>query len=163
VQNFLDKFEAVQNFLDDADFREWKRRCIKQRYVAAKHPCYDGAMATCVDYEIRCGSWNLRLVLETYVTPAIWHSSISYFKRIGDETVYDKATGLPIFEVPQDALLCVKDWTKEELDVARSLLGDLMGPLIVTKDQRMIERQGFFALHWITEAAEVNKRLAQRN
>jgi hypothetical protein len=38
-----------------------------------------------------------------------------------------------------------------------------MGPLIAAKDQKMIEQQGFFALHWITDAHEVNKRLAQRN
>ena len=153
----------MQNFLDAADYKEWKRRCTKQRYIAARNPCYDGAMVTCIDYELHCGPWNLRLVLETFCEPAIWHANISYFKQIGNETIYDKCTGLPVFEAPQDALLCVKDWTHEELDIARSLLGDLMGPLIAGKDQPMIERQGFFALHWITEAEEVNKRLAQRN
>jgi hypothetical protein len=153
----------MQNFLDSAEYAEWKRRCVKQRYIAAKNPAYDGAMATCVDFEIACGPWNLRLVLETFTIPSILHANISYFKRIGDEVVYEKATGLPIFEVPQDALLCVKEWNKEELDVARSLLGDLMGPLIPSKDTRVIERQGFFALHWIVDAEEVNKRLAERN
>jgi hypothetical protein len=153
----------MQDFLDAADYAEWKRRCIKQRYIAAKNPAYDGAMATCVDFEISCGPWNLRLVLETYVYPAIWHASISYFKKIGDETIYDKCTGLPIFEAPQDALLLVREWNKEELDVARSLLGDLMGPLIPRKDTRVIEDLRFFAMHWIVEAAEVNKSLAQRN
>jgi|SRR5215472_12221565 len=153
----------MQNFLDSEEYAKWKRRCIRQRYIAAKNPCYEGAMATCVDFEVDCGPWNLRLVLETYVIPAIWHASISYFKRIGDQTVYDKVTGLPIFEAPQDALMCAKDWTHEEDDTARSLLGDLMGPLIVDKDQRVIERKELFAMHWITEAAEVNKRLAARN
>jgi len=153
----------MQNFLDSDEYAMWKWRCIKQRHIAARNPCYDEGMVTCTDFEISCGPWNLRLVLETFTAPPIWHANISYFKRIGDETIYDKCTGLPIFEVPQDALLCVKDWTHEELDVARSLLGDLMGPLIAAKDQKMIERQGFFALHWMTDAEEVNKRLARRN
>lgn len=154
---------GMRNFLDSTEFAEWKRRCIRQRYIAAKNPCYEDVMATCVDYEVSCGPWNLRLVLETFTHPAIWHACISFFKQIGNETVYDKCTGLPLFEAPQDALLCVKDWNHEELDVARSLLGDLMGPLIASKDQKMIERKGFFALHWITDAEEVNKRLAARN
>jgi hypothetical protein len=142
----------------------WKRRCTKQRYIAAKNPCYEAVMATCVDFEISCGpEWNLRLVLETFVHPPIWHANISHFRQIGNETIYDKATGLPIFEVPQDALLLVKEWSKEELDVARSLLGDLMGPLIPSKDTRVIEDKRFFALHWIVDAHEVNKRLAERN
>jgi hypothetical protein len=153
----------MQNFLDKEEYAQWKWRCTKQRFIAARHPCYDGAMATCTDYEVHCGPWNLRLVLETFCAPAIWHANISYFKQIGNETIYDKVTGLPIFEVAQDALLCVKDWNHEELDVARSLLGDLLGPLIAAKDQRVIERKGFFALHWISEAAEVNKHLAARN
>lgn len=154
----------MRNFLDAADYAVWKQRCIKQRFIAAKNPCYEEAMATCVDYETACGPWNLRLVLETFTLPCpIWHASISYFKEIGGEVVKDKATGLPLFVEPQDALLCVKEWNHEELDVARSLLGDLMGPLIAAKDQKMIERQGFFALHWLTDAEEVNKRLAQRN
>ena len=153
----------MKNFLDHDEYREWKRRCTRQRYIAAKHPCYDGAMATCSDFEISCGPWNLRLVLETFCEPAIWHASISYFKEIGAETIYDKCTGLPVFEAPQDALLCVKDWNHEELDIARSLLADLVGPLIPSKDQRVIERQGFFALHFILDADEVNRNLARRN
>jgi hypothetical protein len=153
----------MQNFFDSAEYQQWKTRCIRQRYIAAKNPCYDEGMVICEDFEVQVGPWNLRLVLETFMEPPVWHANISYFKKIGDETIYDKATGLPIFEAPQDALLCVKDWNNEELDIARSLLGDLMGPLIAAKDQKMIEQQGFFALHWITDAHEVNKRLAQRN
>jgi hypothetical protein len=154
----------VRNFLDSAEYEQWKRRCIKQRYIAAKNPCYEEVMVTCVDFELSCGpQWNLRLVLETFTDPPIWHANISYFKQIGNETIYDKCTGLPVFEVPQDALLCVKDWNYEELDVARALLGDLMGPLIPSKDTKVLERQGFFALHWIVDANEVRQRLAERN
>ena len=120
-------------------------------------------MATCVDFEVGCGPWNLRLVLETYTERPIWHASISYFKQIGNEVVYDKATGLPIFEAPQDALLLVKEWNKEEIDVARSLLGDLMGPLIPSEDTEVVEDKRFFAMHWIVDAEKVNKLLARRN
>jgi hypothetical protein len=153
----------MKNFLDKEEFAIWKKRCIKQRYIAAKNPCYDEGMVQCEDFEVHCGPWNLRLVLETFCTPAIWHGNISYFKQIGNEVVYDKATNLPIFEAPQDALLLCKDWTAEEKDVARSLLGDLVGPLIVAKDTKVIEREGFFALHWILDAAQVNQQLARRN
>ena len=153
----------MRNFLDKADYAEWKRRCLKQRYIAGENPCDEPAMATCTDYEISCGPWNLRLCLERYVTPAVWHASISYFKKIGDEVVRDKATGLPVFEAPQDALILVKDWSNEELDVARSLLGDLMGPIIAGKEQPVIERKVFFALHWLTGEYDAAKAQANRN
>jgi hypothetical protein len=153
----------MQNFLDQADYALWKRRCTRQRYIAARNPCYDEGMVTCVDFEIACGPWNLRLVLETFVNPPIWHANISYFKQIGNETIYDKATGLPVFEAPQDALLCVKEWTGEELDVARSLLADLFGPLLIDKDQPVLERQGFFALHHIMDAHDVARRVGRKN
>jgi len=158
----------MQNFLDKEDYALWKNRCIKQRYIAAKNPCYEDAMVTCEDFEVHLPpsepDWNLRLVLETFVHPRpIWHANISHFKLIGNEIVTDKATGLPVFEVGQRALVLVKDWTDEEKDVARSLLGDLMGPLIPSKDTRVLEDQRFFAMHWIVDAVEVNKRLAQKN
>src|SRR5215472_4833660 len=158
----------MQNFLDKEDYALWKNRCIKQRYIAAKNPCYDPGMVTCEDFEVHLPpsepEWNLRLVLETFIRPRpIWHANISHFKLIGNETVLDKATGLPVFEVGQRALVLVKDWTDEEKDVARSLLGDLMGPLIPSKDTRVLEDQRFFAMHWIVDAVEVNKRLAQKN
>lgn len=153
----------MKNFLDKEEYALWKQRCIKQRYIAAKNPCDEMEMASCTDYEISCGPWNLRLCLERYVEPAMWHASISYFKQIGNETVYEKATGLPIFEAPQDALILVKDWSDEELDVARSLLGDLMGPIIAGETQRVIERKVFFALHWLTGEEEAAKERASRN
>jgi hypothetical protein len=153
----------MQNFLDKEEYAEWKRRCTKQRYIAIKNPCDEQEMATCVDYEISCGPWNLRLCLERFIEPSQFHASISFFKQIGNETVYEKATGLPIFEVPQDALVLVKEWSKEELDTARSLLGDLLGPLIPAKDTRVIERKVFFALHWLVDEKQVSEQLAHRN
>ena len=153
----------MQNFLDKEDYKEWKRRCVKQRYIARMNPCDEQEMATCTDFEISCGPWNLRLCLERYVQPAVWHASISYFKKIGDEIVRDKATGLPIFEAPKDALLLVKDWNHEELDVARSLMGDLMGPLIAGKTQQVREVKVFFALHWLTSEYDAAKEQASRN
>lgn len=154
----------MKHFLDKDDYREWKRRCTRQRYIARTNPCDESAMATCTDFEISCGhEWNLRLCLERYVQPAVWHASISHFKTIGNETVFDKLTGLPIFEQEQDALILVKDWSGEELDVARSLLGDLMGPLIAGRTQQVIERKVFFALHWLTGEYDAAKEQANRN
>jgi len=157
----------VQNFLDKQDYDLWKKRCIKQRFIAAKNPCYDEGMVTCEDFEIHLPpsepDWNLRLVLETFCTPAIWHASISHFKTIGDETVYDKVTGLPMFETAKRALLLVKDWDHEEIDTARSLLGDLMGPLLVSQDIPVTEDQKVFAMHWIIKLEDVVKRVAKTN
>lgn len=147
----------MQNFLDAQEYAQWKDRCKLQRRVAAENPCTDGAMATCIDFDVDCGPrWHLRLVLERYVEPPIWHASISQSKEIGNETVFDKRTGLPIFETPREALIVVNEWTGEERDVARSLLGDLMGPLINRQDQRVIEAQRLFAMHWITTEEEVS-------
>jgi hypothetical protein len=155
----------VKNFLDKEEYKLWKTRCIKQRYIAAQNPCSEMAMSTCTDYEVSCGPWNLRLCLERYIDPPQWHASISYFKEIGNEIIRDKATGLPIFEAPQDALLLVKDWNHEELDVARSLLGDLMGPLIAGKTQLVREMKVpfGFALHWLSSEKDVNDAMARRN
>ena len=141
----------------------WKRRCLRQRYIAGENPCDEKEMATCTDFEVSCGPWNLRLVLERFINPPQWHASISYFKKIGDETIRDKATGLPIFEAPQDALLLVKEWSHEELDVARSLLGDLMGPIIAGKTQPVKEAKVYFALHWLTGEKDAAKAQAARN
>jgi hypothetical protein len=153
----------MQNFLDAEEYREWKRRCTRQRFIAIKNPCDEQAMATCTDFEVSCGPWNLRLCLERFIQPSQWHASISFFKQIGNETVYEKATGLPIFEAPQDALVLVKEWNKEELDTARSLLGDLLGPLIPAKDTRVREVKVFFCLHWLVNDNEVSEQLARRN
>ena len=154
----------MKNFLDKEDYMEWKRRCTKQRYIAAKNPCYDKAMVTCVDFELSCGpEWNLRLVLETFTDTPIWHASISHITQIGGEVVYEKSTGLPIFVAPQDAMVVVKEWSHEERDVADSLLGDLMGPLIPSKDTHVEVTEVVLALHWIVDAIKVNEALAARN
>lgn len=153
----------MQNFLDKDDYKEWKRRCTKQRYIARTNPCDELGMATCTDFEVSCGPWNLRLCLERFCQPSQWHASISYFKQIGNEIVRDKATGLPIFEAPQDALLLVKEWNHEELDIARSLLADLMGPIIAGKTQPVKEVKVFFALHWLTGEVDAAKAQAERN
>lgn len=154
----------MRNFLDSKDYEAWKERCAAQRRIAALNPCYEKAMVTCVDFDVDCGpEWHLRLVLETYTPRPIWHASISHITRVGDQAVYDKQTGLPIFLAPQDAMVMVKDWTHEEKDVADSLLGDLVGPLIAAKDQRVDVHDVGFARHWILSAEEVARNIARRN
>ena len=155
----------MRNFLDSYDYQLFKSRCIKQRYIAARNPCTQLAMVTCEDFEMPpVGPWNLRLVLERYLEPSQWHASISYRKEIGSQTVFDKATGLPMFEAPQDGMVMVGSWSNEELDIARSLLGALMGPLIAAPDQQVTETRApqFFALHWTTGEADAAKAQATR-
>lgn len=146
----------MQN-LNSTEIAEWKSRCAIQRSIARANPCTEAVVATCSDFETKLGPWNLRLFLATWRQPHVWVGSISYFKQIGDETVYDKATGLPIFEVPQDALMCVKDWTHEEKDIAKSLLADLFGPLIHDKAQPVMEAMGMFGLNWVTKEADARR------
>ena len=152
----------MQN-LNPSEIEEWKARCRKQREIARANPCTEPVMCTCLDFEATLGPWNPRLVIKAWVKPPIWDGSISYFKHIGDETIYDKNTGLPIFEAPQDALLCVKDWSPEELDIARGLLGDLFGPLIHHRDQQVVENKGLFCLTWMVTVKSAQQSVAASN
>ena len=153
----------MQNFLDSAEYAMWKQRCKNHRRIAAENPCHYKAMVACIDYEFDCGpAWNFRLVLETFLRPPIWHATISHVKKIEDEIVYDKLTGLPIFETAREGMVFVKDWTTEELDVARSLLADVMGPLLIDEDQPALEVQEIFALHHILNANDVAQRIARK-
>ena len=133
------------------------------RSVARCNPCYDPEMVSLADFYHKIGPWNLHLVLETYIKPSQWHGSISYFKEVAHETVYDRETGKPIFEAPKDAMLEVKDWTPEELDIARDLLAGMFGPLIHDAQQRVVEHKGAMALHWTTLEVDARKAAARGN
>lgn len=146
--------------LNTEELAQWRSTCKKMRALARENPCYDIRMVMLDDYGTRLGPWNLRLVLLTCIKPAIYQASVSLIKEIGDELVYDEH-GVPLFDVPKAGIVCVDDWTHEDLDEARSLLGDLMGPLINREDQRVNEGyvKGGMALNWTTEMKDAHQRV----
>lgn len=144
---------------------EWKATCRKQRDIARCNPSTCPEMSSCMDYDCTCGPYNLRIVLERYMVPSSWHGSISYMPDIGEQTVYDKVTGLPIFDVPKQGMIKVKEWKKEEYDTARDLLGELFGPLIHDEHQQVVETSlpDGFCLHWLVREEDTRHAIPQEN
>jgi hypothetical protein len=152
----------VQN-LNDIEIARWKLECRKLRQIACSNPCYHVAMASCEDFETALGPWHFRLFMLTAMEPHVWIGSVSYMKEIGDETVYDKETGVPIFNAPKDALIVAGEWTHEEKDIARSLLADLFGPLIHDKHQPVKEETMVFSMNWIVNDKDARRAAAMEN
>ena len=146
--------------LNAKEIAEWKETCKRQRDIARCNPAYDVRMALIDDYGVRLGPWALRLHLATYMKPPMWNASISLMKVIAEDVVYDN-NGQPIFEVPKEGILCVDDWTQEDYSEARDLLGDLMGPLLHSHDQRVIEGavKGDMVLTWLTAQKDADQRI----
>lgn len=146
--------------LNTAEIAEWKETCKRQRDIARCNPCTDPRMVPLDDFGVRLGPWALRLTLDAFLKPPMWHGSVSLFKKIGDETVYGP-DGVPIFEVPQEGLLAVESWSREDYDEARELLGNLFGSLINHADQRVIEgyTPNGMVLNWMTSNKDADQRI----
>ncbi len=146
--------------LNAKEIAEWKETCKRQRDIARRNPAYDPRMVLLEDFSVRLGPWALRLTLDAFMKPPMWHASISLIKQIGDELVYG-ADGVPIFEVPKEGVLAIDDWTQEDYSEARDLLGDLMGALINHPDQRVIEGYvpGGMAMNWMTSNKDADQRI----
>lgn len=142
----------MQN-LNSQEQVDWQRRCARQRDLARTSPCFHPGQALMECYGFALGPWNCRLTLDRFFNPPSWHGTVSLFKEIGDEAVTD-AEGRHIFDVPQDALLAVNSWTKEDLDIAKDVLGEMFGPLIHGEHQQVVVMKGIFALHWATSEKE---------
>lgn len=144
--------------LNSEEQAKWKETCKRQRDIARCNPCTCVAMVSCEDFDCEVGPWHLRLTLDAYLNPPQWHGSISLMKEIGDELVYDEK-GVPLFEVPKDAMIAVNDWTPEEYDNARDLMGALFGPLINSSDQRVVEARVSMTLQWFTSNKDAQRRI----
>jgi hypothetical protein len=142
------------------EIAKWKETCKRQRDIARTNPCYDPRMVLLEDFSVRLGPWMLRLTLDTYLKPPMWHGTVALMKQLGDETVYGP-DGMPIFEVPQEGIVAVESWTREDYSEARDLLGDLFGSLINHVDQRVIE--GYvpsgMSLQWLTSNKDADQRI----
>ena len=146
--------------LSNEEISKWKSRCKMQRDIARCHPCYDPRMCLLDDYSVRLGPWSFKLTLNTFMKPPMWCASVSLIKQLGDELVYG-ADGVPIFEVPKEGALAIKEWSQEDYSEARDLLGDLMGSLINHPEQRVIEGRmpDGMVLSWMTSNKDADQRI----
>lgn len=117
--------------------------------MARTAPCYDPRQALMECYKLHLGPWNFTFTLDAFLKPPMWHGTVSLFKQIGHETVRDEG-GRQIFEAPQEALMAVSSWDREEYDAARELLGGLFGELIANPHTQVVVNKAIFGLHWLT-------------
>ncbi len=149
------------NFHDKYDLEKWRERCAEQRGIAQQWPAYDARMSSVDEYGFRIGPWSLRLILEIWQKPYMWHSSAAIFEHIGYETM---AISEGMYrggkvEVPQDALLAVKSWVPEHFEQARYLMAEALGPELKAGDKFQVaeEHQGLWCLHWRIKYQEPEK------
>lgn len=139
------------NFYNGADIAKWKEQCADQRKVAETYPAYDARMSSVDEFGWKLGPWSLRLVLEIWQKPFLWHASAAIFEHIAYETVtIDQGLykGAKV-EVPQDALLALSSWHEEHHEQARFVLNEILGPILRPGDkhQPAEEFDGLWAKH----------------
>lgn len=140
------------NFVAKWDIANWRQKCEEQRKVALQWPAYDPRMSAVEEYGWKIGPWSVRLCLEIWKKPYVWHASAAIFEHIAYETVaFDKGpmAGAKV-EVPQDALLAVSSWVEEHHEQARFLMGEMLGPYLTPGDkhQPAQEFDGLWCKHW---------------
>jgi hypothetical protein len=135
------------NFWDQKDIGKWKERCAEQRKIAETYPAYDLRMSSVDEYGWTLGPWSLRLVLEIWQKPFMWHASAAIVEQIGYESV--TLNSRQKVELPQDALLSVSAWVPEHYEQARFVLAEMLGPALRPNDdsQRAEEYLGLWAMH----------------
>lgn len=143
------------NFHNRADFKRWKKQCEEQRRIAQKWPAYNPRMGNVEEYGWRLGPWSVRLTLEIWRKPYVWHCSAAIFEQVALETVvFDNGpmAGAKV-EVPQDALLMMSSWHYEHYEQARYIMGEALGPELKPGDnhQPAMEFRGNCALHWLVK------------
>ena len=135
------------NFHNRADIRRWKDKCAEQRRIALKWPPYDERMSSVEEYGWTLGPWSLRLVLEIWQKPYMWHASVACVEEISLETIKMENGGT--FDVPQDALLARQSWHPEHVEQADFILNEMLGDLIRANDnsQQVLVYDGLWARH----------------
>ena len=139
------------NFSNRADIKRWKHKCEEQRRIALKWPAYQREMCDVEEYGWMLGPWSLRLVLEIFRKPYMWHASVAILEHIAYESVQG-ANG-ERFEVPQDALLSRTSWHPEHTEQADFILNGIFGDLIRANDnsQQVLIYDGLWARHFLTK------------
>lgn len=132
------------------DTEALRELCTKARKAAKNNPCYRPMDIGDERLEFRFGNWFVRCSIDKF-SPGkapTWHGSVSILEEVGEQSV-QLESGI-IIKVPQDAMLASESWTDDHKKQARFLLGELLGPVILTESQQVVEHLGLFALHWIT-------------
>ena len=134
------------NFHDRADIAKWREKCADQLKIAQTYPCYDVRMCEVEQFGFKIGPWSLRLTLEIFEKPYMWHGSAAVIEQIGYETVHSKMGDLGI---PQDALLSRSSWHPEHEQQADFLLNGMFGDLIRAGDnsQQILVFDGLWGRH----------------
>ena len=134
------------NFANVRDITTWKERCAEQRKIALEWPAFDPQMSSIEEYGWKLGPWSLRLVLEIWKKPYMWHGSAAVIEHIGYEMV---DTNVGKIGVPQDALLSRTSWHPEHEQQADFLLNGMFGGLIRANDksQQILVFDGLWGRH----------------
>lgn len=137
------------NFHDRWDLANWKEKCADQRKIAEEWPAYDPKMLGVEEYGWKIGPWSVRLTLDIWKKPYMWHASAAIVEHVAYETVTVNEgiyKGVSM-EVPQDALLAVSSWVEEHHQQARFLLNEMLGPILRPDDkqQQALEHDGLWA------------------
>lgn len=120
------------SFHNRADIKRWRDICAEQRRVALRWPAYDPRMSSIEEYGFRLGPWSLRLVLEIWKKPYLWHASAACIHHIGYETFHGERG--ETFEIPKDELIERAKWLPEHVEQADFLLNGIIGDLIRAED-----------------------------
>jgi hypothetical protein len=140
------------NFSNKYDIATWKEKCAEQRKIALMYPAYDLRMSGVEEYGWTIGPWSVRLVLEVWKKPYLWHASAAIIEHIGYETVTvnDGLYRGSHLEVPQDALLSIASWHLEHHEQSRFLMAEMLGEYLKAGDkhQPAEERDGLWCKHW---------------
>jgi hypothetical protein len=134
-----------------AEYADFKRRCERQREVARSAPCHHAGMALMSCYGFDLGPWNFRFTYDRFVTPPMWHGSVSYMMQVGEHEVRDEQ-GRVLFNAPEEGMMRAEQWSNETYTEARDLLADVFGELISGEKQQVMESRIGFAMHWLTMA-----------
>ena len=139
------------DFANRADIKRWKQKCEDQRRIAVKWPAFDPRMCLVEEYGWTLGPWQLRLTLEIWQKPYMWHGSAAIIEQIGLETATateGQFKGMK-YEIPQDALLARSSWHPEHEAQAMFILNGMFGDLIRAGDdsQQVQVFDGLWARH----------------
>lgn len=130
----------------------------QMRHEAIEAPCSNGGEILDRRYFKFIGlRYNVSLTLEVFKgmnmggrespPPPRWHCSITVMQDIksGDDGN---------FGVPEQAITIPDLWQPGDMHDAREIMGYLLGPVLVTREQPIQEIKGLFAYHWQTPASQ---------
>jgi hypothetical protein len=128
--------------------------CERARRYARAHPITDATM-NMANYRPRIfepycfkvtDQYSCMVLYETFargdlkMQPPLWHVQVAVMENIGALTL----------DAVQLALVSVKDWTPEEVKVAKEIMGEVIAPEVVRHDQAIHVHFGLWDIHHFT-------------